>query len=125
MAKSYKLAMLGGDGTGPEVAREAKKVMEVAARKYGFKLDFTEFDTVPTQLDLAILAADEFQRAISPPPGEIPGPVNALAPSRRQVEFHELLRREIFPIEVSPRHSVSTDAEFPGDADRRGQPRRL
>ena len=44
MAKTYKLALLGGDGTGPEVARESKKVMEVAARKYGFKLDFTEFD---------------------------------------------------------------------------------
>ena len=44
MAKSYKLALLGGDGTGPEVAREAQKVMEVAAQKYGFKLDFTEFD---------------------------------------------------------------------------------
>ncbi len=44
MAKSYKLALLGGDGTGPEVAREAQKVMEVAAQKFGFKLDFTEFD---------------------------------------------------------------------------------
>ena len=44
MAKSYKLALLGGDGTGPEVAREAQKVMEIAAQKYGFKLDFTEFD---------------------------------------------------------------------------------
>ena len=44
MAKSYKLALLGGDGTGPEVAREAQKVMDIAAQKYGFKLDFTEFD---------------------------------------------------------------------------------
>jgi 3-isopropylmalate dehydrogenase len=44
MGKTYKLAMLGGDGTGPEVALEAKKVMDVAAGKYGFTLDWTEFD---------------------------------------------------------------------------------
>jgi 3-isopropylmalate dehydrogenase len=44
MGKTYKLAMLGGDGTGPEVALEAKKVMDVAAGKFGFKLDWTAFD---------------------------------------------------------------------------------
>ncbi len=44
MAKTYKLALLGGDGTGPEVAAESKKVIEVAAQKFGFKLDFTPFD---------------------------------------------------------------------------------
>jgi 3-isopropylmalate dehydrogenase len=44
MATTYKIAMIGGDGTGPEVAREAKKVLETTAYKFGFKLDFTEFD---------------------------------------------------------------------------------
>lgn len=44
MAKSYKLAFLGGDGTGPEVALESKKVLDVAAAKFGFKLDWTTFD---------------------------------------------------------------------------------
>lgn len=44
MGKTYKLAMLGGDGTGPEVALEARKVMDVAAAKFGFKLDWTVFD---------------------------------------------------------------------------------
>jgi 3-isopropylmalate dehydrogenase len=44
MAKSYKLAFLGGDGTGPEVALEAKKVMDAAAARFGFKLDWTTFD---------------------------------------------------------------------------------
>ena len=28
MAKTYKLALLGGDGTGPEVAAESKKVLD-------------------------------------------------------------------------------------------------
>ncbi len=44
MAKTYKLALLGGDGTGPEVAAEAKKVIDVAAQRFGFKTDWTAFD---------------------------------------------------------------------------------
>jgi 3-isopropylmalate dehydrogenase len=44
MAKSYKVALLGGDGTGPEVALECKKVLDVAAAKFGFKLEWTPFD---------------------------------------------------------------------------------
>lgn len=44
MGNNYKIAVLPGDGTGPEVVAEGKKVLSVAADKYGFKLDFTEFD---------------------------------------------------------------------------------
>ncbi len=44
MTKSYKIAVIGGDGTGPEVAREGVKVLKAAAAKHGFKLDFTDFD---------------------------------------------------------------------------------
>ena len=44
MAKTYKIAVLPGDGTGPEVLREGLKVVDVAARKFGFKLDLTNFD---------------------------------------------------------------------------------
>lgn len=42
--KSYKIAILGGDGTGPEVVREGVKVSEVAARKNNFKIDWTDYD---------------------------------------------------------------------------------
>lgn len=41
---SYKIAVIGGDGTGPEVVREGLKVMEAAASKFGFKYDATPFD---------------------------------------------------------------------------------
>jgi 3-isopropylmalate dehydrogenase len=44
MAKTYKIALLGGDGTGPEVALEGKKVADAAAEKYGFKLEWESFD---------------------------------------------------------------------------------
>lgn len=42
--KSYNIAVIGGDGTGPEVTREAVKVLNAAARKFGFKLDYTDYD---------------------------------------------------------------------------------
>ncbi|MBI5831862.1 MAG: 3-isopropylmalate dehydrogenase [Armatimonadetes bacterium] len=44
MAKTYNLAVLPGDGTGPEVTAEAVKVLKHAADLAGFKLEFTEFD---------------------------------------------------------------------------------
>ena len=42
--KSYNIAVIGGDGTGPEVTREAVKVLDVAAKKFGFKLNYTDYD---------------------------------------------------------------------------------
>jgi 3-isopropylmalate dehydrogenase len=44
MANNYKIAVLPGDGTGPEVVAEGKKVLDAAAKKFGFKLDMTDFD---------------------------------------------------------------------------------
>jgi 3-isopropylmalate dehydrogenase len=40
----YKLAIIGGDGTGPEVVREGMKVLEAASKKFGFKYEATPFD---------------------------------------------------------------------------------
>jgi 3-isopropylmalate dehydrogenase len=42
--KSYPIAVIGGDGTGPEVVREAIKVMDAAAQKFSLKLNYTYFD---------------------------------------------------------------------------------
>src|SRR6476660_2487761 len=42
--KSYDIAVIGGDGTGPEVTREALKVCEAAARKFKFKLNWHHYD---------------------------------------------------------------------------------
>ena len=44
MAKTYKIALIPGDGTGPEVVKEAVKVVNTAAAKGGFKIEFTAFD---------------------------------------------------------------------------------
>ncbi len=40
----YKIAVMPGDGTGPEVTAEAVKVLKAAAGQFGFKVDLTEFD---------------------------------------------------------------------------------
>jgi len=40
----YKIAVIPGDGTGPEVTVEAVKVLKAAAGKFGFKLEREEFD---------------------------------------------------------------------------------
>ena len=40
----YKIAVMPGDGTGPEVTVEAVKVLKAAAGKFDFKVELTEFD---------------------------------------------------------------------------------
>ena len=40
----YKIAVIGGDGTGPEVTRESVKVLKAAADTYGFKLELVDYD---------------------------------------------------------------------------------
>ena len=44
MMKSYNIAVIGGDGTGPEVVREALKVLEAASKKFGIKLNLQNYD---------------------------------------------------------------------------------
>jgi 3-isopropylmalate dehydrogenase len=44
MSSAYNIAVIPGDGTGPEVVREGKKVLSTAALKYGFKINYEEFD---------------------------------------------------------------------------------
>lgn len=40
----YKIAVIGGDGTGPEVVAEGLKVLEAVNSKYGIKMEYTHFD---------------------------------------------------------------------------------
>jgi len=42
--KSYNIAVLPGDGTGPEVVAEGLKVLDAAASKFGFKLNYQTYD---------------------------------------------------------------------------------
>jgi len=40
----YNIAVISGDGTGPEVTAEAVKTLKTAADKFKFKVELTEFD---------------------------------------------------------------------------------
>ena len=42
--RDYKIAVIPGDGTGPEVISEALKVLKAVSQKNNFKLNFTNFD---------------------------------------------------------------------------------
>ncbi|UCC94284.1 MAG: 3-isopropylmalate dehydrogenase [Candidatus Omnitrophota bacterium] len=44
MAKIYRIAVIGGDGTGPEVAREGLKVLGAASGRFHFKYKTVEYD---------------------------------------------------------------------------------
>jgi 3-isopropylmalate dehydrogenase len=65
--KSYDIAVIGGDGTGPEVIKEAVKVLDVAALKFGLKLNYTYYDFggeryLRTQEVLPNSAAEELRK---------------------------------------------------------------
>ena len=38
----YRIGLIHGDGIGPEIVKEAKKVLDAAGKKYGFELKYTE-----------------------------------------------------------------------------------
>ncbi|MFA7304927.1 MAG: isocitrate/isopropylmalate family dehydrogenase [Methanoregula sp.] len=40
----YKIASIGGDGIGPEIIEEGKKVLDAAGERFGFDIDWTPFD---------------------------------------------------------------------------------
>ena len=40
MANNYKIAVLAGDGIGPEVMAEALKVLDAVQKKFGFTLEY-------------------------------------------------------------------------------------
>ena len=44
MSKTYKIAVIGGDGTGPEVVKEGLKVLEAVSTKYEFRYEIVSYD---------------------------------------------------------------------------------
>ncbi|MBI5051059.1 MAG: 3-isopropylmalate dehydrogenase [Nitrospirae bacterium] len=44
MSKAYNIAVIPGDGTGPEVIAEGIKVIKAVSQKYGFKIDLKYFN---------------------------------------------------------------------------------
>lgn len=51
MTQEYKIAVLAGDGIGPEVMAAAIKVLDAVQSKFGFKLNYTEADVGGIAID--------------------------------------------------------------------------
>jgi 3-isopropylmalate dehydrogenase len=68
-SKHYSIAVIAGDGTGPEVIEEGKKVLEAAGKKHDISFEFTDFDfggdrylkTKETLPDSAIIRLKKFK----------------------------------------------------------------
>ena len=53
MAKTYKIAVLPGDGIGPEVMKESIKTLEAAGKLHGVSFSFTEKPVGGAAIDLS------------------------------------------------------------------------
>ena len=42
MKDSYKIAIIEGDGIGPDIVSEAKKVLELLQKRFDFRLEYTD-----------------------------------------------------------------------------------
>jgi 3-isopropylmalate dehydrogenase len=62
--KTFKIAALAGDGIGPEVLREAIKVLRVTEKKFGFKLEITEAPVGWAGIDFAKKALPDVTLAL-------------------------------------------------------------
>ncbi len=84
-------------------------------RNDGF--DFTRFDAKAAQLDLAVKAAEMFERAVIAPAGAIASAVKAVFRSRTERVRDESLRRQIGPIPVTESDSDAPDAQLAVNTD--------
>ena len=115
MTRNHRIAVLAGDGIGPEVMREALKVLDAAGARFGFTLERTEalvggaaIDAAGTPLPEATIAACDAADAILF--GSVGGPkwdhlphsqrpeAGALLPLRKRYKlFCNLRPARIFP----------------------------
>jgi len=60
MSKKYNIGVIPGDGTGPEVVEEAKKVLNAVSEKFDFQITYENFDFDGTRyLEKGIVLEDE------------------------------------------------------------------
>ena len=96
MSETFQVAVLAGDGIGPEVMAEARRVLDVVTRKFSISIEFTEcrvggiaIDVDGRALPEATLAACEAADAILF--GSVGGPKWESLPANEQPERAALL----------------------------------
>ena len=111
MTKTYKIAVVPGDGTGPEVVAEGIKVLNAVASKCDFSLDFSEHNIggeqylasgdILTQSQIDALAGSDaiYLGAIGHPDVK-PGILEKGILLRLRFEFDQYIN--LRPVRVSP-----------------------
>ena len=96
MTRNHRIAVLAGDGIGPEVMREALRVLDAAASKFGFTVERTEelvggaaIDACGTQQPKKTIAACDAAEAILF--GSVGGPKWDHLPHKQRPEAGALL----------------------------------
>ncbi len=125
-AKTYKIASIPGDGIGREVLPEGIRVAEAAARRFGFSLQWKEFDwSCEVYLHTGRMMPEDgleqlrpfdaiFLGAVGHP--KVPDHVSLwglLIPIRRGFQQYANIR----PVRLLPGHRAGRQ-EFPAGADR-------
>ena len=77
--KTYKIALLKGDGIGPEIVEQAVKVFDKTAEKFGFKVEYDPADIGGIAIDnygepLPQITIDKCKAADSVLLGAVGGP---------------------------------------------------
>ena len=52
---NYKIAVIPGDGIGPEVTAEAVKALDAAGKKFGHEFDYTYLLAGGAAIDLSLI----------------------------------------------------------------------
>ena len=81
------------------------------------RLDLAELDAVAADLDLEVEPAEELERAVGQPAGQVTGAVQA--PLGIERIGHEPLRRQLGTVQVAAGDTGTTDEQLAGHADRR------
>ena len=105
--KTYRVGVIPGDGTGPEVVAEAEKVLDAAARKFGFKLERTGYDIGGERYKrTGEVLPDSVLAELRTPAGD---PARRDRPSRRQARDPREGDPAAGPLRARPVHQPAAD----------------
>ena len=126
--RSYRIAVIPGDGIGREVVPEGVRVLEAAARQYGFRLQLDEFDFASCDFYLKHnkMLPDDWKEQIGNHdaiffgavgwPEKVPDHISlwgSLIQFRREFDQYVNLR----PVRLMPGVPCPLDGRNPGDID--------
>jgi tartrate dehydrogenase/decarboxylase/D-malate dehydrogenase len=128
LTRSYKIAVIPGDGIGKEVVPEGVRVLEAAAKKFGFKLQLDEFDFASCDyyLQHQVMMPDDWKERIGNHdaiffgavgwPEQVPDHISlwgSLIQFRREFDQYANLR----PVRLMPGVPCPLAGRKPGDID--------